>query len=403
MSEPADSTTPEPIRPSRARRRRARRMLAQLHGDERQAYLTEIAHNLSPGIDLFLKAVLAGLLMGAGFRFEQRVLIFAAALVAPSMAPLVGIALASVSGSLRFLLRMLASLFLAIILLCIASGLVGGLGIPLYFPVGIAASHTGLQVLDLALLFVGSVFMGSSLARRKSVNPLASAAVAYEVLTPVGVMSIGLVRAKPDLWQSALLTFGIHFAWALLIIAITLLVFGMRPLGTRRSPRALAGILLSLLILMAAGASSVYVLGFAPPIALPPTPSPTLISVPTPTQTSTPTVPPTPTSTSTPSPVPTITGTPTQTPTPQPISALVFGTGGLGAYVREGPSRSTTPLKYLQEGSLLEIIAGPEQVNDESWWNIRLTFDGQVLEGWIMDGLIATLTPTPSLSPSPTP
>jgi hypothetical protein len=378
-------------------------MLAQLHGDERQAYLTEIAHNLSPGIDLFFKAVLAGLLMGIGFRFDQRVLLFAAALVAPSMAPLVGIALASVSGSLRFLLRMLAALFLAILLLCIACGLVGGLGIPLYVPAGIAASHTGLQVLDLALLLVGSVFMGSSLARKKNVNPLASAAVAYEVLAPAGVMSIGLVRAKSDLWQSAMLTFGIHFAWALLIIAITLLVLGMRPIGTRRSPRAMAGILITMLILMAAGASSIYVLGFAPPIAPPPTPSPTLISIPTPTQTSTPTVPPTPTSTSTPSPAPTITGTPTQTPTPQPISALIAGTGGLGAYIREGPSTLTAPIHYLQEGSLLEIIAGPEQVDDMSWWNVRLRLDGQVLEGWIMDGLIATLTPTPSLTPSPTP
>jgi uncharacterized membrane-anchored protein YitT (DUF2179 family) len=378
-------------------------MLAQLHGDERQAYLTEIAHNLSPGIDLFFKAVLAGLLMGIGFRFDQRVLLFAAALVAPSMAPLVGIALASVSGSLRFLLRMLAALFLAILLLCIACGLAGGLGIPLYVPVGIAASHTGLQVLDLALLLVGSVLMGSSLARRKNVNPLASAAVAYEVLTPAGVTFIGLVRAKSDLWQSALLTFGIHFAWALLIVAITLLILGMRPLGTRRSPRALAAVLITILILMAVGASSVYVLGFAPPIPLPPTPSPTLISIPTPTLTSTPTVPPTPTSTSTPSPVPTTTGTPTQTPTPQPVSALVFGTGGLGAYIREGPSTLTAPIHYLQEGSLLEIIAGPEQVEDRSWWNVRFNLDGQILEGWIMNGLIATLTPTPSLTPSPTP
>ncbi len=403
MNESAEITPPEPIRPSRARRRRARRMLAQLHGDERQAYLTEIARNLSPGIDLFFRAVLAGLIMGIGFRFDQRVLVFAAALVAPSMASLVGIALASVSGSLRFLLRMLAALFLAILLLCIACGLVGGLGIPLYVPVGIAASHTGLQILDLGLLLCGSIFMGSSLARRKNVNPLASAAVAYEVLSPAGAMSIGLIRAKSDLWQSAMLTFGIHFAWALLIVAITLLVLGLRPLGTRRSPRAMAVILLMLLILMAAGASSVYVLGFAPPVELPPTASPTLISIPTPTQTSTPTVPPTPTSTSTPSPVPTITGTPTQTPTPQPISALVFGTGGLGAYIREGPSTQTAPIHYLQEGSLLEIIAGPEQVDDRSWWNVRIALDGQVLEGWIMDGLIATLTPTPSLTPTPTP
>jgi hypothetical protein len=374
-------------------------MLARLQGDERQAYLSEIARNLSPSVDLFIKAVLSGLLMGIGFRFDQQVLLFAASLVAPSMGPLVGVALASVSGSLRFLLRMLAAMILAMLLLCIACGLVGGLGIPLYYPPGIAASYTGLHIMDLALLLVGSVLMGSSLARKKSVHPLASAAVAYEVLIPAGVVAVGFVRLKPNLWQSALLNLGIHFTLSLVIIAITLLVFGFRPLGKRRTRLVTAIILIILLFLLVVGASSIYIIGIVPPVTPIPTSTPTLISIPTPTLTTTPTVPPTPTATSTPSPLPTSTETPTPTPTPQPITALVYGTGGLGAYIREGPSRLTNVIHYLQEGSELEIIGDPEQVNDDIWWNVRFTIDDQVYEGWIIDWLIATVTPTPSPTP----
>ena len=95
MSEPLDPLQTH----SRARRRRARRMLTQLRADERETFLENLAQIISPNVGFFIFALLAGLLIGVGFRFEQRALLFAGALVAHQMGPLIGLALSAVTGS----------------------------------------------------------------------------------------------------------------------------------------------------------------------------------------------------------------------------------------------------------------------------------------------------------------
>ena len=101
-----NSQTTEPLHDpdylSRARRRRTRRMLTQLQADEREVFLEWLAHQTSPTVAFFIYALLAGLFIGVGFRFDQRALLIAGALLAPSMGPVAGMALAAVSGSLRF-------------------------------------------------------------------------------------------------------------------------------------------------------------------------------------------------------------------------------------------------------------------------------------------------------------
>lgn len=403
MTTPIPEPDPEPVRPSRARRRRARRMLGRLSGDKREAFLAELTHSVSPGIDLFLRAILSGLLLGLAFRFEQRTVLFAAALAAPSMAPLAGMALASVSGSMRVFLRLLTALALAIVILSAISGLVGGLNTPPFSTSNFADSFAILQPLDLGLLLVGAVLMCTSLARGKRVNPLASAAVAYEILIPAGVVGLGLVRDYPELWQGGLLTFGAHLIWTGVICVVTLLFLGFRPLGMRRLTLATSVFLMTLVALLAIAITTVYALSNVPFMIAMPEPTPTRITIPTPTQTATSTATPPPTSSPTISASPTITSSPTPSPTPERILAVIWGTGELGAYLREGPSRETNPLGFLQEGTLLEVIGEPEQVDGETWWNVQVTYDDQVLEGWVMHGLLATVTPTSTPADTPTP
>ncbi len=61
---------------------------------------------------------------------------------------------------------------------------------------------------------------------------------------------------------------------------------------------------------------------------------------------------------------------------------------------------------FLAEGDSLLIISGPEEVDRTIWWQVR-TAEGK--EGWIVGGILATVTPTPSVTPtflvtsSPTP
>jgi hypothetical protein len=369
---------------TRARQRRASRMLTQLRADEREAFLEELARLVTPGFDLYLRLLVAGLLLGVGFRLDQRALLMAGVLVAPIMAPVVGLALASVSGSARFFFRELGSLAVGLVLLLVGAGLTGGLGLPEGESSILAAGHVKLNLIDFALLLGGSIVFAYVLARRSHLSALASAAVGYEVLLPLAAAGIGLVSNDAELWQGALLTFGLHLTWAVLAGMGTLVVLGFRPLIGGGRSLAAAIVLIGLMGLLSAVGLGASVIAAAP------TPTPTPTATPTATATGTPTV--TPTSTRTPLPTATATATATETatPTPLPPRAVVFGGGEAGVILRDAPNGNLVAGVF--HGMLLELIGGPERIDEVLWWRVR-TESGQ--EGWIVAAYVATVTPAP--------
>lgn len=111
-------------------------------------------------------------------------------------------------------------------------------------------------------------------------------------------------------------------------------------------------------------------------------PTPTIIRL-----TAPPTVPPSPTVlAATPTPIPTFTPAPTRDLAAPPESitvgyyARVSGTGGAGLTLRGGPSTLTTSLQNVAEGTMMQVIGGPEELDDFIWWQVRL-LSGQ--EGWV--------------------
>ncbi|MGH2606086.1 MAG: SH3 domain-containing protein, partial [Anaerolineales bacterium] len=127
-----------------------------------------------------------------------------------------------------------------------------------------------------------------------------------------------------------------------------------------------------------------------------PTPTPTATSTGTATPTATRTLTPTASRTATATPTPTRTGTPTATPLP-PLG-VVFGTGVSGVFLRQAPNG--IPIAGLLEGEVVEILSGPTRLGDGLWWEVR-TADGTV--GWVLGGYLATITPTPTRTATPTP
>lgn len=382
-----------PERLSRARRRRARRMLTQLRADEREAFFEELAHTVSPSVELFLYALLAGLLIGLGFRFDQRAVLIAGVLVAPRMVPITGLALAAVLGSPRFFLRTLAALAVSLALLGLIAGLSGGLISSEKPALLLARGHASLNWIDFALVFVGAVLMAYSLARTQRIPTLPSVAVAYELVLPLGATALGLALGTPNLWQDALLTFGVHLTWAIVVGLGTLVVLGFRPLTGASHSLAAAIVLMGIVALAGAFGLGISVLASLPT----PTPTPTITPTPsnTPTASMTSTVTPTPTVT----PSPTATPTSTSTGTPLPPLAIVFRTGDLGGFLRDAPRGEI--IGFVEEGDTLSVIGGPEEISGGFWWLVR-TEEGQ--EGWLLGVLLATLTPStnPTLTPSPT-
>jgi uncharacterized membrane protein len=379
---------------TRARRRRASRMLTQLRADEREAFLEGLAKLVSPSFDFFVLALLAGITLGFGFRFDQRALLVGGVLLAPRLAPVLGIALSAVSGSPRFFLRMLTSLIVACLILGVVSGLLGGLPFgdhPTYL---LAQGHIKLNLIDFAIVMIAAVLITVRLSREERVAPLPSAAIAYELFLPLAAGMIGLVRGNPELWQGALLTFGLHLAWTIVVSAITLAAMGFRPLTGASYSLTAAVVLLGLMALLGATSLGASVLAALPtPTA---TPTQTATATATPTITLTPTITNTPTTT----PPPTITPTASPTTTATPMPALVSQTGGTGAVVRLTPDPAAAHVGFVNEGTDMLILGGPVLIEDSVWWQVRYTTPlGETREGWLQGDYIATATPGPSPTP----
>lgn len=378
MNEQTPESLSQPDGMSRVRRRQASRRLSQLRADQREAFLDDLALQVTPGISFFLRAVLAGLLVGLGFRWDQRALLMGGALLAPLLSPLPGMSLAAVSGSARFFLRMVGALGVAFAAFLLIAGMTGGAGGILAF------GHTALNLVDFGLLLAGALWMAIRLARGEGVPPLGSAAAAYELLLPLGVAGIGLLSGNAELWQGAALTFGLHLTWAVAIGMVALAAMGFRPLiGSGGSLAVAIGLMGALGVLSAAG------LGTSVMAALP-TPTPTATATPTQTATPTRTLTPTATATSTATPTATPTFTATATSTPTPPSALVLGSGAQGAVLRDQPGGAITG--FVSDGDILLVLGGPELSGGRLWWRVQ-TGDGA--EGWLVAAFLNTLTPAP--------
>ena len=129
-----------------------------------------------------------------------------------------------------------------------------------------------------------------------------------------------------------------------------------------------------------------------PPTDLPWLPTPNRSPTPTPTATATRTPTPSPSRTSTPI-SPTPSSTPTASPTYPPTATstipaapisiggrvVVTRTEGRGLSVRAEPGLGAARLFYLLDGQMLEVVGGPEEADESTWWRLRAD-DGR--EGW---------------------
>ncbi len=76
----------------------------------------------------------------------------------------------------------------------------------------------------------------------------------------------------------------------------------------------------------------------------------------------------------------------------------MFGTGGLGAFLRQSPNGQT--IGGVIDGQVLIVLGPPDFVEGELWWHVRTN---DRVEGWVLGSYIATVTPIPSRTPTPGP
>ena len=382
---------------SRARRRRLRRSMFPETNLERSAILENLANKAFPTFEFFLFSLLCGAVIGAAYLLDSQALLLLGVLLAPLLAPWVGLCLATVTGAGRFFIQTLAAFILST-LLVFGSSLLAGFAGRAFTPLTQTQVllHTHLWWPNLFVLALGAVLLIVSFVRSEQKPILPGLMLAYGIFPPLSAAAYGLGLGHVELWQNGLLVFGMHLALAFLMGILSLSLIGFRP---RRLPGCLMTLLiafLTLLVIVWVSGGLDLLMGF---FNLSPTFNPAQ-STATPTMTSTLlfTAPATsldvlPKPSQTPSLVipPSQTPEPSITPQATPVYARITSENGLGANVRAAPDSSII-LVSLVNGTLVEILPDVQVVNGISWLHIR-TSDGII--GWILQSLVVTATPAP--------
>jgi uncharacterized membrane protein len=363
-----------------------------MHADRQEGqriyFLDELSSQASTSIEFLLSALIAGTLIGAGFRFNQPVLMIAAVLLAPRMAPVLGLAMGSILGKVQPVVRVTFNLIIMLVIVMVSAGMVGGMGSGDAVLEGIVIQYTKLNLLDFVFVVIGTVILAILVVQDGVFSPLPSAAVAYEIFLPLGACAVGIMGVQEEIWRGALMNFALHLTWSVASGMIVFLVMGFRPVSTGARNYVLAIITMSLIVIL-----SLLSLGGSILVTVPSSTPAIVAQPPTETATSIPraTVTPSPTSTQTPTQVP-----PTETPrpptaTPTPSIGVVFGTGGLGVVIRDAPNGAR--IGGLLDGDEVELIGGPLQVEGLIWWQVRTEAGEEV---WMTGTFLATATPGPS-------
>lgn len=392
---------------SPARRRQRRRSLVPSTSDARTELLKELSHRLTPSLDFYTITLITAVVLAAAILLNQPGLYILAALIAPFLAPAIGLSLAAAVGSVRFFLRSLAAFAIGSLVI-FAFGCGAGWVSTRLAPASysFAFDHARFNWADFVLLSVGIILTAYLLIRSRTSRPLVtSVALVYELYLPVGVAGFGLTGSVPGLWPDALLVFAIHLAWCTLLGTLTMAVMGLRPSN-------MFGYTLGTTVIILIIVAAVFISGLGTALTrettMPPQ-KPSSEAVPTiaaqvkqspatsltpnlktiaslPASSGAPTA--TPTNTLVPTRTPTITLTPLATPVYAKIKPNEFG----GAYIRKEPSFDSQAITSLSTDVMVIVVDEYTQADNVIWVKIRTTTENPV-EGWIVRSLLITATP----------
>lgn len=409
--------------PARARRRRAlRRAYFPTDEEGRAALFEELSRRAYPSYELYVFALVAGVILGAGYFVNSQALLIFGILVAPVLTPWIGLSLATIAGSGRFFLQTLAALVMSSFIIFI-SGLLAGYASRVLpdssRTFNEAFTHSRLWWPELIVLTIGAVILTISFVRSENKPYLPSALLASQLLPPLCAAGFGLGNGigLGEIWPQGLFVFIAHFALATIVTIITLFFLRFYPVtfsGTALTGIILVAAIVGLTLLTglddwikvkaglaapepAPAAQPTSTLALAPTITSSPKPDPTTAFIGVPTQT--PSRTPRPTIQVTLPPAETATSTITAEPTP--IIGQIRASEGGGAFIRERPGGKV--LATLANGATVTIVPNDLQdVNGVIWVHVFAIVNDVRVEGWMIQAVLVTATPIADWQPSPT-
>jgi hypothetical protein len=100
---------------------------------------------------------------------------------------------------------------------------------------------------------------------------------------------------------------------------------------------------------------------------------------------------------------------PSETPTitltiqPEPTYGRISANEGGGANLRQDPGPDGAYIMTLLNGTIIETYGEFEIVSNSTWVKIYATLNGQKIEGWLLESVIAYATPVPNFDATATP
>lgn len=409
---------PAPVPPPARRRRATRRSHIPTDAQGQAELIASLARRAYPSVELFVFSLICGAILGLGYLLDSQAVLLFGILVAPLMTPWVGFLLAVLTGSIRFMFETLMALFISIVFVFIGGLLSGFAALP-FMPRTFdnVFLHSRLWIPELIVFAIGAVTLVISFARSEERPFLPSVIVAYAFYLPISAAAFGIGSGLRDVWLQGLLVFLAHFALAGILGLVTLFILRLRPSagGIVFSGVVLALLAGILIVLAASGSQSKTEAAqqFTPTnqIAAAPSQTPSLLPAPNPSPTPkvgstarTPTG-----EEVTPTPVPLtleITLPPSETPTitltiqPTPTYGKVAAAEGGGANLRDAPGGNY--VMTLLNGTIVETYSEFEVVNNSTWVKVYAQVNGQRIEGWLLESVIAYATPAANFEVTPT-
>jgi hypothetical protein len=423
FEEPIIPSDPAPLPPrdanaARGRRRRVTRRDSIPHDAVGQAaFIFDLSRRAYPSFELFVFSLACGAILGLGYLLDSQAALLLGVLVAPLMIPWVGFLLAILTGSPRFLFETFMALFIsaAIVFLC---GLLTGFASRLLPQAALyqVYNHSRLWLPELVVIAIGAITLVASFARSENKPFLPSVVIAYTFYLPVSAGGFGLGSGLGGIFPQGVYVFAVHFLLASILGLLTLFILKLRP-----SPR---GYYFSVAALALFGWLFVNLAVPNFPLkkeadAVPPpaitatqlsalpssTPSLPAKTTNTPALSKTPVIASATAATQTPA----VTLPPTDTPTitmtvePAPVFGKVSANEGGGANLRETPGGKI--VKTLGNGTIVEVRPEFQIVNGITWIHVFAAFNGERLEGWLLESTLIYATPAPdfeiTLTPTP--
>ena len=208
--------------------------LRSITPDRRVEVREQLSEAASPGFDFFVLVVLSCAIATFGLITDSAAVIIGAMLVAPLMSPILGLALASVSGQQRMFNRSTLALLEGAAMAVVLSAVIGWASRALPFDILMELPHellarTRPNPFDLGVALAGGAAATYCLVQPKLSAALPGVAIATALMPPLCVVGLGVSLGQSEVWLGALLLFVTNAAAISFAGIAVFLMLGFRP------------------------------------------------------------------------------------------------------------------------------------------------------------------------------